>query len=175
MPRITKKMIQEEKEAELRLQKNTNTCIGMIMQKMGLEIDTKTGDGSIRRYDEDEEEYTYLTFDGKKCVSTMMNLEIDMDTQLPFDPYGNTKLATSLLTYYISEYLGREILLVAPSNKKPNEEGHLILKFEDGEKIEGNTYFKDTLKYLDMIYILEGSAKPEYTKLKAIDTDVRAN
>jgi len=167
MPRITKKQIREEEENEYALNRNARICIGLVMQKMELEINNE---GNIIRNDDECGEITAITFDGKACVSSLLpNREIDMERELPFDPYNNVKLAASLLTFYLSEYLGKEILFMGVTNKKLNEEGKLILKFADGQTIEGNIYDRDSLKYIDMVYMLEGSAPPEYTALKEID------
>lgn len=172
MPRITKKQIEEENKKQLRLQKNTNACIGMIMQKLELNVDKY---GHIQRFDEEDGEYTALTFDGKRCKSTLIpNIIIDPDIELAFDPYNNIKLAISLLTYYIAEFIGKEILVMGPTNKKLNERGKLILKLVSGQSSEiheGHEYFRDALKYIDMIYLLDGSAPPEFTAISELDIE----
>lgn len=169
MPRITKKMIQEEQDKEMRLAKATRECISVVMTKMQLEINK---DGFIERYDDETDEVTILTFGGKRCVTTLdPKREIDMEVELPFDPYNNAKIAASLLTYYLSEYIFREVLVMGPTNKKLNEEGKLIIKFTDSSTFEGNVYKKDSLKYIDAIYQLEGSAPPEYKALKGLDVE----
>lgn len=172
MPRITKKQIAEENQKELRLQKNTIACIGMIMQKLELNVDKY---GYIQRFDEEGGEYTSLTFDGRRCKSTLIpNIMIDPDTELAFDPYNNIKLAISLLTFYIAEFIGKEILVMGPTNKKLNERGKLILKLitpAGTEITEGHEYFRDSLKYIDMIYVLDGSAPPEFTSITELDTE----
>ena len=169
MPRITKKMIEEEKANEMFLAKATRECVSLVMTKMGLEVNK---DGFIERVDDDNDEITILTFSGKQCVTTLLpNRETNMEVELPFDPYNNAKLAASLLTYYLSEYAYKEVLVMGPTNKKLNEEGKLIVKFTNGETLESHVYFKDSLKYIDAIYTLEGSAPPEFRALKGLDRE----
>lgn len=168
MPRITKKMIQEEEERERLTIINTNKCIGLVMQKMELDVDRF---GYIVRNNEEDNEITELNFDGKKCKSTLLNLPIDLELELPFDPYNNSKLALSLANFYINEFMGMEALMLGITNKKLNELGYSICKLTSGRVIEGNEYYRDSLKYIDMIYMLDGSAPPEFRALKEIDME----
>ena len=101
----------------------------------------------------------------------MLNLPIDLELELPFDPYNNSKLALSLANFYINEFMGMEALMLGITNKKLNELGYSICKLTSGRVIEGNEYYRDSLKYIDMIYMLDGSAPPEFRALKEIDME----
>lgn len=171
--RKTKKMIAMEEELERNILINSISCRNLVMQKLGLEVNS---DGYVMYTDEDTYECEVLSFDGKKCT---MNLR-DETTELLFDPYNNIKLACSLLYFYIERYLGfekyGEILLLYLSNDKLiNRIGHCVLKFIGGFILEGNDYYRDTLKYIDAIYILDGSAPIEFSMLRGIDVNDTIN
>lgn len=171
--RKTKKMIEMEQQLEETIMKNSIICRNLIMQKLGLETNS---DGYIVYCDEDSDEYEVLSFDGKKCA---MNL-LDDSTELLFDPYNNIKLACSLMYFYIEKYYGfdkyGEILLLYLSNDTIiNKIGHCIIKFIRGFQLEGNDYYRDTLKYIDIIYILDGSSPLEFNTLKGIDVNDTIN
>ena len=112
-----------------------------------------------------------MKYAGKRVKSTMVNIPIDPATEMAFDPYNNIKLMISLLNMYIEIYEDSDILTLSLSTKKLNEYGFAELKFEDGRVVRGNEYFRDSLKYMDIIYALDGSAPPEFKRIKELDME----
>ena len=54
-----------------------------------------------------------------------------------------------------------------------NEYGNAVLKLTNGQEFKSDNYYKDTLKYLDILYQMDGSAPPEMRVLKEMDSDDR--
>ena len=165
--RVTKKMVAEAAEKEALLTKNTNRCIALLTQKLNLSIDK---DGYMIIINEEDGWSSPMKYAGKRLVSTMVGKEIDQSTEMAFDPYNNVKLMISLLNQYIEIYMpDQEILSISISSKKLNMLGFAEIKFMDGTSYVGNEYYRDSLKYMDIIYMLDGSAPPEFAQLKNID------
>lgn len=166
--RITKKMIAEAEAKEALLTKNTNRCITMLTQKLNLTIDK---DGYMVIINDDDGWSSPMKYAGKRLVSTLVGKEIDPAIEMAFDPYNNVKLMISLVNQYVEMYMDEDtdILSLSISSKKLNTLGFAEIKFMDGTSYAGNEYYRDALKYMDIIYILDGSAPPEFMQLKAID------
>lgn len=167
--RKTKKMIEAEEQLLQLIERNSIICRNLIMQKLGLELNS---DGYVTfcNEDEDSDECEVLSFDGKKCT---LNLR-DETTEILFDPYNNIKLACSLMHFYMTNMCGfnphGDILLLFLTNDTIiNKPGCCQIKFEDGYELIGNIYCRDTLKYIDIIYILDGSSPIEFNALRGID------
>jgi len=171
MARISaKRQLLEEQQRlleEQTLQKNSFDCANFLMQRMELEVDDKTG--FLARYNEDTEELSEIIFDGKKCKD--LRAPIDPRKEMPFDPYNNIKLCCGLLQYYVNEYMGKDTQIMYLSNKTSNDEGTLTLVFENGQSVIGNPYNKDTLKYIDMIVLLDGGNAIDNRTIKGMDVN----
>jgi hypothetical protein len=154
----------QQRQDEQKMYANTISCSNFIMQRMGLQVDSS---GFIHRYDEEENEISEYTFDGKKCKS--IDSQSVMKNELLFDPYNNVKLCCGLLQYYITQYLGRDTNMIFLSNKNMNEHGTLTVIFDDGTQLIGNAYNKDTLKYLDMILVLDIALPFDFNFLARLD------
>ena len=172
MPRITKKMIAEMQMKELKHQQNTNSCIALLTQKLNIEIDNE-GKMYLCRfdYDDDDNATIPLRFEGKVVKSTfVVGDNIDLENEIAFDPYNNVKLLIGLIGLYVEEYYPTdELLTLAISNRRPNKLGTASISFRSGTYFDSNEYYKDSLKYIDLLYQMDGSAPPEFRKLKEID------
>lgn len=168
MPRISAKQLelqnQQKQQEELMMQRNTIECSNFLMRILGLETDSS---GFITRFDDEDNSVSAFVFDGKKCKN--LNYPINMRTELPFDPYNNVKLCCGVLQYYITNYLHRDTNMLFITNRNMNESGNAAVIFDDGSKVEGNTYNKDTLKYIDMILVLDRAIPLEYNTLRQLD------
>lgn len=172
MPRITKKMIAEMQAKEQKHRENTNRCIALLTQKLNIDIDP-TGSMYMNCVDFDDEDNAVipLRFEGKIVKSTfVVGSNIDPDTEIAFDPYNNTKLLIGLLNLYIEMYYPfEELLTLSISNKHTNKLGIVTLRFRSGLWFESDEYYKDSLKYIDILYRLDGSTPPEFRKIRELD------
>ena len=171
MPRVTKKMLEEQAKKEELFKKNTNKCIALVTQKLNIII----GEGGYmylvnsNMEDEGVGSTIPLILDGRKMKSTMVGLEIDPATEIAFDPYNNHKIVTGLINLYLETYYpGIDIQSLSLAGRHLNELGNAVLKLTNG-----SNYYKDTLKYLDILYQMDGSAPPEMRVLKEMDSDDR--
>jgi len=155
---------QQEEQNEIRMYKNTIDCSNFLIQRMGLDYDRA---GFINRFDDETNTMSEFIFDGKKCKA--LAFPIIKGTELALDPYNNVKLCCGILQYYITDYLGRDTTTIFLSNKSMNENGTLTVIFDDGSSVTGNPYNKDTLKYVDMILILDGALFMDFKVLKEMD------
>ena len=115
-----------------------------------------------------------LILEGKKMKSTMVGLEIDPVTEIAFDPYNNHKIVTGLINLYLETYYpGIDIQSLSLAGRHLNELGNAVLKLTNGQEFKSSNYYKDTLKYLDILYQMDGSAPPEMRVLKEMDSDDR--
>jgi hypothetical protein len=157
-------LLRKEQE-DMKLRQNAVKCANFVMQRLELETDQF---GFINYLNEDTDELSEFTFDGKKCKDICSGTVLRKN-ELPFDPYNNIKLCCGLLQYYINAGLGRDTTMMYLSNKNMNEAGELTVVLEDGTKITGNTYNKDTLKYIDMLLILDRALALDFAMLKGFD------
>lgn len=176
MPRITKKMLEEQAQKEALFQKNTNKCIALVTQKLNIII----GEGGYmylvnsNMEDDGVGSTIPLILEGKKMKSTMVGLEIDPMTEIAFDPYNNHKIVTGLINLYLETYYpGIDIQSLSLAGRHLNELGNAVLKLTNGQEFKSGNYYKDTLKYLDILYQMDGSAPPEMRVLKEMDSDDR--
>ena len=159
----------------------------LMIQRLGLESD---GDMNTLVF---EDIYAYnlplsLSYDGYKFVTfdDAYIAEENPDKIKVFDPYNDLGLANycvlQYMTYVMEIDVNNAISIISISNNKMNEPGRGEISFSnefedkkeyannpDGDKLLGNIYNRDSLKYLDLIYILDGAADIEYTALKNID------
>ncbi|MBQ8132767.1 MAG: hypothetical protein IJ193_09780 [Bacilli bacterium] len=125
------------------------------------------------------EGYKFVPFDYEYIA------EQNPDTIKVFDPYNDL----GLINYCLSQYMvyiqeidvNKYVSIISISNNKMNEYGHGEIAFDteygtselsntpDGYHIIGHDYNRDSLKYLDLIYIMDGAAKIEYTALRNLD------
>ena len=72
------------------------------------------------------------------------------------------------------------VLLMAISNNVMNATGYGFIKFMNEDpvthsykiwELRGNNYHRDCIKYLDLIYKMDGAISLEYDKLKSIDIE----
>lgn len=163
--------------------KNAKEFSAFIAQLMGLDVtnDNKLyHDDTLLNYDG----YIYLPYTDE-CV---MKAEMDEDTFKIFNPYDNLKLMEYCLRWYLDYEIGipeDRILVLALTNNKMNSEGHCIVKFykkedgidydentsidTDGTMVEGHDYFRDCLKYADMMMLFSGALPFEYAELRKME------
>lgn len=160
----------------------------LMIQRLGLEPDGELNTlvfSDIYAYDLPlpltNDGYKFVSFDYEYIAAQ------NPDTIKVFDPYNDLGLANfCVLQYmhYIQDIdVNNSVFIVSISNNKMNELGHGEIDFdlstdpsisqyannEDGDKLIGNDYHRDSLKYLDLIYIMDGAADIEFAALKNID------
>ena len=159
----------------------------LMIQRLGLE---SNGEMNTLVFDDI---YIYglplpLTYDGYKFVSFdyIQIAEENPDKIKVFDPYNDLGLANycvlQIMQYIQDIDVNNAVSIISISNNKMNEDGHFELIFNhdfDGkyeyisdpntDKLIGHNYNRDSLKYLDLIYVLDGAADIEFVALKNID------
>lgn len=148
----------------------------LMIQRLGLTYDENNfliyeeifvGGGNLRFC---YKGYNYVAFENENLA------EENPETVKVFDPYNDLGLATfCVMQYlcYIKEIDVNEcVSIIAVSNSKMNSLGACELTFTEkmnNQKIVGNTYHRDCLKFLDMIYILDDADDIEYNVLHNLD------
>ena len=159
----------------------------LMIQRLGLEPE---GEMNTLVF---EDVYAYdlqlpLTYDGYKFVpfDFIEIAEQNPDKIKVFDPYNDLGLANyCVLQYmiYIKEIdVNKCVDIISISNNKMNSIGKCIITFNnnfDGkdefvnepatDRLVGHDYNRDSLKYLDLIYIMDDAADVEFTALHNID------
>lgn len=154
-----------------------------VSQLMGLDM---TEDGHLY-HDE-----ALLNYDGfiyfpytdeyEKVVAT------DEETFKIFNPYENLKLMEYCFRWFLDYEIGiseERVLVLALSNNKMNSIGHCMIKFykkepginydentnidTDGTVVEGHDYYRDCLKYADMMMMFSGALPFEYDELRKME------
>jgi hypothetical protein len=166
----TKKELKREQKIKEIVEVNSSICTNLLMQKLGLNEDST---GKVVYIDDETDETEVILYSGKECK---INKDIiDPYSNLLFDPYTNIQLACSMMYWYICKNYtqhGDIFLMYLTNDNNLNKLGHCYIKFYDGTIIEGNDYNLDSLKYLDIIYKLDGSASIEFNELKKLDIDL---
>lgn len=170
----------------------------LMIQRLGLETDEDTGYLYFDSDDDNNKIITfgmldYFVFDGFKFVS-FENKDIadgNPNSVKIFDPYNDINLVNFCVTWFLHNIKGidvnNRVQEIAVSNNKMNDPGKGIIVFfkrnmmdksindiglEDimnNGIIEGNTYNRDCLKYMDLIFLLDEAAPPEYMALRNLD------
>lgn len=187
MPRITKKELQKQELYNKTMALNGSIFAQLVAQRLGLEKNPITGFIMINREDDniDSMGNEVFTFDGYKFVfnEDYERYEHDQSVKL-FDPYNNIKLIIFLVNWYMVNIqhwdVDECVLLMAISNNVMNATGYGFIKFMNEDpvthsykiwELRGNNYHRDCIKYLDLIYKMDGAISLEYDKLKSIDIE----
>lgn len=168
------------------MEKNSRLFSEMTMQRLGLEKEDGTN-YICKFFDEDDEDDNFLilnrsncetiNFDGFRYVSydDIDKYKNSQEVKL-FDPYNNIKLCTFLLQWYIVniyKYNIDNIIVIGITNARMNDPGYAYIKGRDNYgriwELKGGTYNRDCIKYLDLIYKLDGAFPLEFNKLKEVD------
>lgn len=126
-----------------------------MLQEIGLEID-KTG------HVVDQDTGTKLQFKGKHLKVGPCNRE-----EIPFDPFTNSNIMSSLFGYFVSNKMeeeGRYVSTYYSTTKERNERGTIELK-EGEEVVASAKYYSDSLKYGDLILKLNGNGGEDLSAL----------
>ena len=148
----------------------------LMIQRLGLTVDYS----GLLEYEDiivggSQLKFTYNSFNYVPYENAQL-AETNPDTIKVFDPYNDLGLATyCVMQYlcYIEEIdVNKCVSIIAVNNTKMNEPGEIELTFNENmnnQKIVGHTYNRDCLKFLDLIYVLDGADDAEYTALKNLD------
>lgn len=148
-------------------QKRIEISITLYMRYLGLDIlDT----GTLVFQDEDTDEYEVLRIDGNLCKYPDPKFIQDPYNETLMDVYTTTKNTIKLFYNYMMR-MGYKIEMVYLTNVKTDKWGHLEVMFANGVKYISNDYYKDSLKYIDLIMQLEQAIPDEFAVLREIDTD----
>lgn len=165
--RISKKELirleEEQKALELQRQKNALFCCGLTMRRLNLQV---AKDGRLF-WVNDDNELTDITFDGKICKP--FGVEINQRIETHFDLYNNPKLCCGFIQYYLNEFRCIDLNMLYLTNKVSNSAGQACVILPDNRTIKSNMYNKDTLKYIDLLFTLDGALPFELEDLKGLD------
>lgn len=187
MARVTKKELKKQELYEKTMAFNGAIFSQLIAQRLGLIKDPNTKFIIIESDDDDMSNLNneLFMFDGYKYVfkEDAERYERDQSVKV-FDPYNDIKLIVYLVNWYMQHIqhwnVEECVLLMAISNNTMNAEGYGFIKFmqENPEthqiktwEMRGNKYKRDCIKYLDLIYKMDGAISIEYDKLKEIDIE----
>ena len=127
-----------------------------------------------------------MSYDGFKFVSfDDANIADEYPDKIKvFDPYNDLGLANycilQFMRYILEIDVNSAISIISISNNKMNELGHGSISFTNNfdasefdvdseNQLNGNDYNRDSIKYLDLIYLLDGAADIEYNVLHNLD------
>lgn len=125
-----------------------------IMQEIGLDIDDNN-------HIIDQDTGVALQFKGKQ-LKYINNKKCRLErNEIPFDPVCDAKLMNNLFAYYINKINaedGRYVNIYYSVQDKNSKKGSIILKEErDNITMQSNSYYNDSLKYMDLILQLNGN------------------
>ena len=149
----------------------------LMIQRLGLTVDESTG---LLVYEDIFISFVQLqfTFNSFKYVpfENAELAEANPDTIKVFDPYNELKLAAYCVMQfmvYVKEIdVNNCVSIMSITNSKMNAEGHGEITFTElmnNQKLIGHDYNRDSLKYMDLIYIMDDAADPEYDALRNLD------
>ena len=99
--------------------------------------------------------------------------ELDSDNIKIFDPYNNISLMIYCLESFMVNYhnidINNEVMSIATSNSKMNRLGYGFISYFNKEELDGNVYYRDCIKYMDLILKIDDSLHIEYEQLKRLD------
>lgn len=127
-----------------------------------------------------------MSYDGFKFVSFEdFNIADEYPDKIKvFDPYNDLGLANycilQFMRYVLEIDVNNAVSIISISNNKMNELGKGIISFsnefnaeefdvDDNNHLIGHDYYRDSIKYLDLIYLLDGAADIEYNVLHNLD------
>ena len=127
-----------------------------------------------------------MSYDGFKFVSFDDANIVDEypDKIKVFDPYNDLGLANycilQFMRYVLEIDVNFAVSIISISNNKMNELGKGIISFsnefdagefdvDENNHLIGHDYYRDSIKYLDLIYLLDGAADIEYNVLHNLD------
>lgn len=137
----------------------------LFMRYVGLEVDSN---GYIYYYNDDNDTITQLYLDGMKCVYPKFEVK-DPKLEIALDVYNNPKQCAQILYFYNNNILGYQIDMMFLTNSKSDTMGRLEVRYINGTVYDSNVYFKDTLKYIDMVMKMEQAVPMDFTRLRELD------
>ena len=154
-----------KKELEIE-EKNSKKALDLIMRHLGLDIYI---DGTIVYTDDDDDfgSAEPILIDGMPCK--YIGYPVDK-TETTLEVYNNPKYTHKLLLWYIARNRwGIDIMSL--TNRKPDTLGRLEIKFSNEVTYTSHVYKKDSLKYIDMVMLLEQVPEYEFAELKELDIE----
>lgn len=143
-------------------------ALDILMCYLGMEHDSQ---GNMFIYNDDEDVSLELYINGLKCIYPFVNQEIPIQkNEIEFNVYFNTRLMISILDCYFAEK-GYIVNIQKITNARPNTIGHVEIEFANGVVYKSDAYFKDSLKYIDIIMKLEQAPLIEFERLRSYDSE----
>ena len=144
-------------------------ALDMLMCHLGLEVNP---DGSIF-FLNDDDMMVDMYIDGMKCIYPFIRTENGelrpiQKGEIEFNPYFNTKLMLNIMEWYFAEH-GYLVNMQKITNARPDNIGHIEIEFANGVVYKSDAYYKDSLKYIDIIMKLELALPNEYERLRTYD------
>lgn len=127
----------------------------IIMNEMGLDIGLES-----RIYDQDT--MRPIEINGMKVMAPGV---YGGKQSVEFDPYNSVKQMSYLFGYYTKKFAeenGKEVIASYEINTE-DKKGKIECRFDDNETISSEAYYRDSLKYTDMIMKMNGDMNPSQT------------
>ena len=124
----------------------------MMMEEIGLTVDSQS-----RVMDQDTREY--LSFKSRQMKFSSQNQVTIGNRDMVFDPASNKNVAANLLDYYANKLQEEGECYVSMYYEKQEDDNKTSLeaKVDNGKVHTTKPYYRDSLKYADMIMQLNGS------------------
>ena len=139
-------------------------ALDLLMCYLGIE---HTNNGNMYFYDDDDN-IIDMYIDGMKCVYPFTANRIPQKGEIEFNVYFNTKLMLSILEWYFAEH-GYIVNIQKITNGRPDTIGHVEIEFMNGVVYKSDVYYKDSLKYIDILMKLERALPMDFQRLRSYD------
>ena len=137
-------------------------ALDLLMCYLGIEY---TADGRMYFYDDDDN-IVDMYIDGMTCIYPFVRQA--QKGEIDFNPYFNTKLMLNILEWYFAEH-SYIVNIQKITNGRPDNIGHVEIEFMNGVIYKSDVYYKDSLKYIDILMKLEGALPMDFQRLRSFD------
>ena len=137
-------------------------ALDLLMCYLGIEY---SNDGRMYFYDDDDN-LVDMYIDGMRCIYPFARPA--QRGEIDFNVYFNTKLMLSILEWYFAEH-NYIVSIQKITNGKPDNIGHVEIEFMNGVIYKSDVYYKDSLKYIDILMKLEGALPMDFQRLREYD------
>lgn len=142
----------------------------MLMQEMGFDVQT---DGTLV----DQDIGIPIIFEGVPVVSPSIPIQKGESSITPFDPYNNTRMMNFMFSHFVSKMteMGEIDYFNAVFNKDtPDGKGVIVIQ-NDSAEISSKAYVRESCKYADLVFQLNGDDVPdmkEFDIAKSVQRDM---
>lgn len=129
----------------------------MLMQEMGFDVQS---DGSLI----DQDLGIPIKFEGVPVVAPSVLVRRDDTTQVPFDPYNNTRMMNQMFSHFMTKLteLGEINHYDVVFNEDHGKGGGVVtIRNETSEISSSRPYVRESCKYADLVFQLNDDSVPD--------------